>query len=216
MSVVRSLERRLERLMEGVAGKIFSGRLHPSELAGKLAREADLARFDHPSGPATANHYVIEVNQKDLNMDPEELSTMLAAEVFDYTIEEGLRLEGPVSVTVETTDQVSPGSANVHVEVKPGIISTWSRLVSTGATMDITYNRTLLGRSADMDIALDDASISRRHALIWRKNGQTWIQDLDSSNGTKLDGKPLGQDPALLVSGSVLAFGQSKYRFVEQ
>ena len=82
--------------------------------------------------------------------------------------------------------------------------------------MDITHNRTLIGRSPDMDIALDDASISRRHALIWRKNGQTWIQDLDSSNGTKTDGKPLGKDPALLVSGSVLAFGQSKYRFVEQ
>ncbi|HZD22985.1 MAG TPA: FhaA domain-containing protein, partial [Acidimicrobiia bacterium] len=120
MSVVRNLERRLERLLEGVAGRVFSGRVHPSELAGKLAREADFARFQHFTGPATANHFVIRVSPNDLAEDPSKLEETLTAEMTAYTTEEGLRLEGPVTVRIEPLDGATPGKVQCHVEVVPG------------------------------------------------------------------------------------------------
>lgn len=215
MSVARSLERRLERLIEGVAGRVFSGRLHPSELAGKLAREADFARFEHPTGPATANVYVIQVNPGDLSVDPEHLETILAAEMTAYTAEEGLRLEGPVRVSIETSGETAPGRINCHVEVAPGPPVVWARLTSRTENVEIGRNRAFLGRSPEGDVVIPHDKVSRRHALIYREKGEAWLRDLASANGTSIDGVRLGQEARRLEHGSVVDLADHRYRFVE-
>ena len=214
VSVVRGLEKRLERLLEGVAGRVFSGRLHPSEIAGKLAREADFARFDTAAGPATANAFTILVNPKDLTVDPAELEGELAAEMTRYTNEEGLRLEGPVGVEIEPSDEVGGGGVVLHVEVVPGPPVVWARLVAAEHTLDVGRNRTMIGRAPECDLVITAEDVSRRHALIWRESGNAWIRDLASSNGTTLDGSPVDHDPAQLGEGSVIAFARHNYRFL--
>ncbi len=215
MSVARSLERRLERLLEGVAGRVFSGRLHPSELAGKLAREADFARFPHATGPATANRFVIEVNPRDMTVDTTELQQILAREMAEYTADEGLRLEGPVQVDITPTGSVAPGRVECHVEVVPGPPVVWARLTSKGETLDIGRNRALIGRSPDSDVVVSHDDISRGHALIFRENGQAYITDLASANGTTVDGARVGDDPTPVKQGSIITLGSHRYRFVE-
>ncbi|HEX6286107.1 MAG TPA: FhaA domain-containing protein, partial [Acidimicrobiia bacterium] len=188
MNVVRNLERRLERLLEGVAGRVFSGRIHPSELAGKLAREADFARFEHFTGPATANLFVIQVNPDDLSVETSKLEKMLAAEMTAYTAEEGLRLEGPVTVRIEPSARATSGHVNCHVEVVPGPPVVWATLSANGESLDIGRNRATIGRAPDADVVVPHDDISRRHALIYREHGQTWLRDLSSANGTYVDG----------------------------
>jgi len=214
LNVVRSFERRLEHLLDGVAEKVFSGRLHPSEIAGKLAREADFARFEHETGPATANSYTILVNPRDLALDPSELERVLAEEVGRYTTDEGLRLEGPISVTIEANEDVSPGTVICHIEVKPGPTVPWARLVGSDI-VELGRNRVLIGRSPEADIVLPYEDISRQHAVLWRQDGQVWIRDLGSSNGTSLDGQPVGRDAAAVNPGAVLGFSDHRYRFAE-
>jgi hypothetical protein len=216
VSVARSLERRLERLIEGVAGRVFSGRLHPSELAGKLAREADFARFDHPTGPATANLFVIQVNPRDLGIDVGELEDMLAAEMTAYTAEEGLRLEGPVQVKITASPEATPGRADCHVEVLPGPPVVWAQLSGRDEKFDVGRNRVFLGRSQDSDVVIPYDDVSRRHALIYREGGQGWVKDLSSANGSTVDGSALGADPVPIEHGSVVTFAAHRYRFVEK
>jgi hypothetical protein len=50
----------------------------------------------------------------------------------------------------------------------------------------------LAGRGPDMDVPIWDRSVSRRHAEIdWRDD--VWsVRDLESTNGTRVDGSPLG------------------------
>jgi hypothetical protein len=215
VSVARSLERRLERLIEGVAGRVFSGRLHPSELAGKLAREADFARFDHATGPATANLFVVQVNPGDLTVDPSKLERMLAAEMAAYTSEEGLRLEGPVKVRIEANSAATSGRANCHVEVLPGPPVVWAHLTAKNESFDIGRNRAVVGRSGEADSVVPHDDVSRRHALIYREHGQAWIVDLSSANGTTVDGVTVRDDPVQLHQGSVVSLASHKYRFVE-
>ncbi len=214
MSVARSLERRLERLIEG-AGRVFSGRLHPSELAGRLAREADFARFDHPTGPATANVFDIEVFPDDLSVDPTKLERMLAAEMTAYTAEEGLRLDGPIRVTIRASSTAPPGRINCRVAVEPGPAVVWARLTSKTESSDIGRNRALIGRSPDVDVVIEHDDVSRRHALIYRERGEAWIRDLSSANGTWVDGERLGQEAHRLQHGSVVRLADWRYRFVE-
>ena len=213
MNVVRSLERRLERLFEGVTGKVFSGRLHPTEIAGKLAREADFARFEHETGPATANVYTIAVNPRDLSLDPDELERTLVAEIDSYTRDEGLRLEGPVKVDITSSYDISPGTVLCHVEVRPGPTVPWARLVADNETVDIGRIRASIGRETDVDVILAHEDVSRRHALIWTQGGQVIVRDLGSSNGTTVDGAPVTNDQ-VVQAGSVLGFAAHRYRLV--
>jgi len=215
VSVVRGLERRLEKLFESVAGRVFSGRLHPSEIAGRLAREADFARFEHETGPATANAFTILVNPRDISVDPEDFEHTLADEMTHYTAEEGLRLEGPVTVTIETSDEVAAGNAVCHVEVVPGPPIVWARLTSDTETLDIGRNRAMVGRAPECDVVVTGQDVSRKHALIWRQSGNVLMRDLDSSNGTFADGARIHGEPVEVHPGSVIGFGSHRYRLLE-
>jgi len=49
----------------------------------------------------------------------------------------------------------------------------------------------LLGRGRDCDVAFDDAAVSKMHARLHLADGIATIEDLDSTNGTLLNGKRL-------------------------
>jgi len=59
-------------------------------------------------------------------------------------------------------------------------------------------------------IPLQDPQISTRHVVISTKNHQLFVRDLQSTNGTKLNGKALvPQTPAEIRTGDVLLLGKS-------
>jgi FHA domain len=57
-----------------------------------------------------------------------------------------------------------------------------------GAEFPLCGDEILIGRDPEADIAIDDPSMSRRHALIVRRRGRFYLRDLGSANGTYLDG----------------------------
>src|SRR5260370_3444119 len=68
--------------------------------------------------------------------------------------------------------------------------------------------KAVVGRGADCDVVLDDDSVSRKHAELARDDrGVYRLRDLSSANGTFLDGKPVGTDPALVPDRSKLRLG---------
>ena len=132
-----------------------------------------------------------------------------------WPIEEGLRLEGPVHIRIESDPAVAPGSVICHVEVDPGPPVPWAKLVSDEGTFEVGRNRSLVGRAPDVDVVIDHEDISRRHAIIWRQEGKVWINDLSSSNGTTVDGAHLGATPSPLETGSVVTLARHRFRFIE-
>jgi hypothetical protein len=71
--------------------------------------------------------------------------------------------------------------------------------------------RWLLGRSSECDVVLaGDDAISRRHAEIAVRGGECRIRDLDSCNGTLLNGHAIEQ--ACLRRGDVLVVGETTIR----
>jgi pSer/pThr/pTyr-binding forkhead associated (FHA) protein len=51
--------------------------------------------------------------------------------------------------------------------------------------------RATIGRSSRAEVPLDSSAVSHEHARIERRNGELWIQDLGSTNGTIVNGKRL-------------------------
>jgi hypothetical protein len=70
---------------------------------------------------------------------------------------------------------------------------------------------TVLGRSGDVDIPLDDAGVSRRHAEIHVVDGRARVVDLGSTNGTFVDGERI--TTADLHDGSTITVGRSRLTF---
>jgi pSer/pThr/pTyr-binding forkhead associated (FHA) protein len=54
----------------------------------------------------------------------------------------------------------------------------------TGETFALEGERTLIGRSPDCEIFLDDVTVSRKHAVVHRREDAFVIEDLGSLNGT--------------------------------
>jgi pSer/pThr/pTyr-binding forkhead associated (FHA) protein len=67
---------------------------------------------------------------------------------------------------------------------------------------DTDKNEVTIGRDEKNDIPLDNIGISKRHARIVRKEAGYWIQDLDSTNGTLLNGQKVRT--AQLADGDTL------------
>ncbi|MDJ0948314.1 MAG: FHA domain-containing protein [Alphaproteobacteria bacterium] len=72
----------------------------------------------------------------------------------------------------------------------------------------------IIGRSSQQsDLVLDDTSVSRRHARLFTGHGLLQIEDLESANGTSVDGRVLGvEEIAELGEGAELIFGETKLR----
>jgi pSer/pThr/pTyr-binding forkhead associated (FHA) protein len=70
---------------------------------------------------------------------------------------------------------------------------------------------TRLGRALDNDIILNDASISRYHAVIEARNGSFLVRDLGSHNGTWLAGQRVTE--ANLTRGAELRLGDASFTF---
>jgi pSer/pThr/pTyr-binding forkhead associated (FHA) protein len=70
---------------------------------------------------------------------------------------------------------------------------------------------TTIGRDAEREVQLRHSSVSRLHAQIVRQRTGYFVQDLQSSNGTWLNGQPLTA-PAMLSPGDVLRVGEVELR----
>ena len=71
-----------------------------------------------------------------------------------------------------------------------------ARLVCTGGSksgqiIPLLGSETVLGRAATCQVVIEDDFASRRHAQITRRDDGYWLCDLDSKNGTLLDGQPV-------------------------
>jgi hypothetical protein len=71
---------------------------------------------------------------------------------------------------------------------------------------------TTLGRAATCQVVIEDSFASRHHAQIAWRNDRYWLRDLESKNGTLLDGEAVtGEVP--LPDGATIQIGDSRLRF---
>lgn len=79
------------------------------------------------------------------------------------------------------------------------------RFKTTTATLRGTEN--VIGRSLYCTIIISDPSVSRVHASITRRDGEIYVRDLGSKNGTYLNGRALGEGTQLVKVGDSLRLG---------
>jgi pSer/pThr/pTyr-binding forkhead associated (FHA) protein len=88
-----------------------------------------------------------------------------------------------------------------------------SPALDPGTERELDSSPVTLGRAADNDLVLDtDEFASVHHARIEPRRDGIWLQDLDSTNGTFLNGSRLTR-PQKLTPGDVIRVGETDLRY---
>jgi pSer/pThr/pTyr-binding forkhead associated (FHA) protein len=78
----------------------------------------------------------------------------------------------------------------------------------------VAKERTTIGRKAHNDVQIEDTFLSGEHAVITQIGNDCILEDLDSTNGTVVNGRPVKRH--LLKSNEVIEFGDYKVNFVDE
>jgi pSer/pThr/pTyr-binding forkhead associated (FHA) protein len=75
----------------------------------------------------------------------------------------------------------------------------------------LSKERTTIGRQPDNDICLNDKSVSGRHAVIITILKDSFLEDLNSTNGTMVNGKQIAKHP--LSDNDVITMGSNTLKY---
>ncbi|HEY9181456.1 MAG TPA: FHA domain-containing protein [Candidatus Baltobacteraceae bacterium] len=103
--------------------------------------------------------------------------------------------------------RAAPEALSVRLAVREGALRAPVREVA----LEVAEGEpVLVGRSSGAAVDLKDPEVSRRHARLELARGVLYISDLGSSNGTFLNGKPLGDGGIELRVGDDIDVGNTR------
>jgi pSer/pThr/pTyr-binding forkhead associated (FHA) protein len=80
--------------------------------------------------------------------------------------------------------------------------------------VQLTKDRTTLGRRPYNDIVIDNLAVSGEHAVLQMTGAEVYLEDLNSTNGTYVNGKAAKKQ--VLQNGDVIEVGKYKIKFVNE
>jgi len=214
---LQSLERRLERMVEGVFRGSRSA-IRPIELGRRLVRSMDDQRsVDVKGRRIVPNDFTVMLSEGDLTSF-DDIHDVLTAELVEaareYAREEGYHFMGPVRVELSSDPDQRPGRFEVLSQLRQakGGAGAGSLVMPSGQRISLGDRPLDLGRSSECAISLSDQNVSRRHAEVRPSSRGYAVADLGSTNGTMVNGTRI-RDEQLLVDGDIINVGSTYIRF---
>ena len=188
--VLKNVENGLERLFERTFSRPFRNALQPIEIGTRIVREVDLTRRLSGQGQISANVIRVWLGPADAQRFEgfqKALVTELEETVRQHAVSEGYSFVGPVKVEIFIDDDLKAGL----VEVKSEFVGGESQprlIVSDGRSFPVGDVPLIIGRSPEVAVVVNDANVSRQHAEVWRTAEGVAVRDLQSTNGTYVNG----------------------------
>jgi FHA domain len=104
--------------------------------------------------------------------------------------------------------------ANLHLEARESEVEPTRMLIQAEGSAErvqVLGRRTTIGRTPDNDMRIDADFVSRHHAVVLRHGQRTVLEDLNSTNGTYVNGQRVSR--CTLNEGDLVTLGHSDFRF---
>lgn len=208
------MESAFEAVFEGGFRRLFSPRLQPIEVARALERAMFEQKIVGPSGVEVANAYVARVHPTDFDRFASFRSSVekeAAAYLNRRAVEEDFRPIGQIRVELQADPRVAKSFVRADARFEdtdePTIIAeveqtrrfapvrgtrpTRTLLVAAedGQQTVVSAHAVRIGRGVDNDLVIRDVRVSRQHASIEPAPDGWVVRDLQSTNGTFVDGR---------------------------
>lgn len=192
---LRSVERRLERLVGGTVGRVLRGGVRPVEIGHRIVREMGDVRSVGVRGQTVVpNHFRVTLSTQDLERFAEiqeSLVTELCDVARDHARDEGWTFMGPVTVELSSDHALRGWAIKVASRMREASSGIGVLHLPTEDQVTLGEDLVTLGRLPECTIAFDDPNVSREHATI-RPDGNGFIlQDNGSTNQTLVNGRPV-------------------------
>ncbi|GAB4545167.1 MAG: DUF3662 and FHA domain-containing protein [Anaerolineae bacterium] len=234
MSRFDRIEKVIAHLVEGSFARLFSGRLHPHEVAVRLAHAIDENAYRNPDGSASApQHFIVRLNTDDyaaLLAEHPDLAEHLRQGVINIATRANLRLSRMPQVQIESDASLQPfaihiqaahdeelsGTTDLSPTVTPPSLPIAARkphLMYNGHYIPLDRPVINIGRRKDNHIVIEGSSISRHHAQLRLRFGRYVIYDLNSRGGTFVNGHRISE--CILKPNDVIRLSQASLLYLE-
>jgi hypothetical protein len=218
------LEQSIERIVEGSVGRVLPSKVQPAEIARRLEREMTIQQVVSVSGPIAPNAFVVHLHPNDaaeFEGYGHQLTSDLEVWLEDLAAQRDLRCVGPIRVEIEPDARIPRRGMRITAamiedhsdrdseaprdepDIGYALLLSAGRLRSRRVALREGY--TIVGRAPASDLVLDDPSVSRFHARLEVRGRRIDVRDLDSTNGTRLNGYPVNYAP--VEAGDTITFG---------
>ena len=216
MGLLDSFEKGLERAVNSAFAKTFRSGIQPVEIASALRSELDkkaaVVSRDRILAPNTFTVRLSPADDDRMANLGDALVHELDTLVNKHAKAQGYSFAGPVSIALQRDDQVSTGTLRVESTTAQGGRVAWRGVLDVeGRRVPLTKSRTVIGRGSDADITVADAGTSRKHVEILWDGERAMVRDMKSTNGTKLNGRPVTE--AALPPDSTVTIGRTDIVF---
>ncbi len=213
---LQKFEGRLERLVDGTLSKAFRGELHPVEIGRRVTREMDLERRLGVHGLIAPNAFTVYLSTNDFDRFESFLEALvreLEEAAREHARTEDYVFVGPVTVTVMEDTRQRRGRFAVVSEVEegPSGLPTASVVLADGSRVVLGPEPLTIGRLPESAVLVTDPNASRRHAEIRRMGNDVVLVDLNSTNGTRVNGATIRERK--LADGDQIVIGTTVLRF---
>jgi len=200
----------------------FQGEPSPKAKVQEFSTIGPLSSMLGPSGRITlaSLQYYFQESSKDdfieFVQNPVLIGSALTAERLSAAdqLEEEPHLNNNISKInrtqiVNLDDQISKKSG-------PGTSLPYAiyPLIKRTGTDDSLPPSFTIGRTKNNDMSMKDMAISKTHAVIRVSKGTFYIEDRGSTNGSRLNGRSLSEQPEKIQDKDVIGLGNYKFTFL--
>ena len=213
---LQKFEGRLERIVDGTFSKAFRGELHPVEIGRRLTREMDLRRRLGVHGLIAPNYFEVSLSPAEFARFESFIDALvreLEEAAREHARAEDYVFVGPVTVSILEDVRERRGRFAIVSEVEegPSGLTAASIVLADGERVVLGPEPITIGRLPESAVMVSDPNASRRHAEIRRVGNEVVVVDLDSTNGTKVNGAAVHERK--LADGDQIVIGTTVLRF---
>ncbi len=193
--VLKRIEQKLEKLVEGTFTRAFPSSVKPIELGKRVRRVLEDKKTIGVQGQIIIpNRYVISLSPKDLeNIESiqESIQREISSSIRDHANDENYHFQGTLTVEIFSNSSLKTGSIEVDglFEENKGGFPPGSLINENGERLIITEQKLSIGRDKESTMQVVDVEVSRNHAEIRLLNTSFVLIDLQSTNGTFVNGQ---------------------------
>ena len=217
---LRDLERAIERGVDGVLGRVFRSDVSKLEIEKRVERELDAGtRRGAPGVRVMPNEIEVRIHPDDaagLGEPTTEIEHGLLVMARAHAADMSCSFEGPLVVTVSATSEAQRGTIEVYATAEHAIagIPPGTLIYPDGYRYDLVaagVDGIVLARDPQSDLVIEDEKASRSHAQV-RPSPHGWVvEDLGSTNGTRVNG--FRTTAQLLSNGDRVRLGRTEFVF---
>jgi len=215
MGILDGFEKGLERLVTGAFSKTFKSELQPIEIGAAIKADMDAkASVVSRDRILVPNAFTISLASDDFKR-MQSLGDNLIAELADQIARHAQRqkfqLGGALSLKIAEDGSLNVGQVRVESNTADVEVSWAPALDVAGTRYVLTKARTTVGRDGSADIQVEDNGLSRQHFEILWDGKRGGVRDLGSTNGTKVNGRPITEIG--VEADSVISAGRTEFVF---